>query len=272
MLDLLKYILLGLIQGVAEVLPISSSAHLIIAQELMGISDDTLTFEVLLHLASLIAILTFLWKKLWQLIKGFYYYVFKKNKEYEKDFKYVIFLIISTIPAVIFTLLFKDVIDSLGSKLWLVGALLIMNGCILLIMTRIVGFRKREELNYKDALVIGCFQCLGILPGISRSGSCLSGAFTRKIEKETAADYAFLLFIPAVLGATVLELKNLGSFSSETSNLVYYIVGFIVAMVTTYFSFKLLLAVIKKGKLSWFGYYCLAIGFGVLLQQIITKI
>ncbi|HRT69109.1 MAG TPA: undecaprenyl-diphosphate phosphatase [Bacilli bacterium] len=271
MLELLKYILLGLVQGVAEVLPISSSAHLIIVQELMGINNDTLTFEVLLHLASLIAILAFLWKKLWQLIKGFCYYVFKKNKEYEKDFKYVILLILSTIPAVIFALLFKDVINLLASKLWVVGLLLIINGCILLTITRIVGFRKREELNYKDALVIGCFQCLGILPGISRSGSCLSGAFTRKIEKETAADYAFLLFIPAVLGATVLELENLGSLSGETNNLIYYIVGFIVAMITTYFSFKFLLAVIKKGKLSWFGYYCLAIGVGVLIQQIITK-
>ena len=98
----------------------------------------------------------------------------------------MILLILSTIPAVIFALLFKDVINLLASKLWVVGLLLIINGCILLTITRIVGFRKREELNYKDALVIGCFQCLGILPGISRSGSCLSGAFTRKIEKETA--------------------------------------------------------------------------------------
>ncbi len=272
MLELLKYILLGLIQGIAEILPISSSAHLIIVQELMGISDDSLTFEVLLHLASLIAILTFLWKKLWQLIKGFYYFVFKKNKEYQKDFKYIILLIISTIPAVIFALLFKDFVNSLSSKLWVVGGLLIMNGCMLLILTKITGFRKKEELNYKDALIIGCFQCLGILPGISRSGSCLSGAFTRKIDKETAADYAFLLFIPAVLGATVLELSNFSELSMESTNLIYYIVSFIIAMITTYFSFHLLLAIIKKRKLNWFGYYCLAIGISVIVYQLIVHV
>lgn len=272
MIELLKYILLGLVQGIAEVLPISSSAHLIIVQELLGVSDDSLTFEVMLHLASLIAILAFLWKKIWQLMKGFYHYVFRKNKEYQSEFKYILLLIVSTIPAVIFALLLKDVIDTFSAKLWFVGTLLIVNGLMLLLLTRIAGSRKKEELGYKDAIVIGCFQCFGILPGISRSGSCLSGAFARKIDKETAADYAFLLFIPAALGATILEIGHLQEFTSASTNFVYYIVSFVVAMVTTYFSFKLLLAMIRKGKLNWFGYYCLTIGLSVVIYQLIVRV
>lgn len=272
MVKLLKYILLGLIQGVAEVLPISSSAHLIIAQEILGVSNDSLTFEVLLHLASLIAILVILKKQLWRLIKGFYYFVFKGDKEYKQDFKYLLLLIVSTIPAVIFALLFKNIITTLSGKLWLVGALLVLNGLMLLILTRVSGFRKQEELNYKDAIVIGCFQCLGILPGISRSGSCLVGAFTRKIDKETAAEYAFLLFVPAVLGAVVLELSNFGEIITVSSDYIYYGISFLVAMVTTYFSFKLLLSIIRKEKLSLFGYYCLAIGLAVVVYQLIVII
>lgn len=269
MIDVIKYIILGLVQGVAEVLPISSSAHLLIVQDIMGISDNTLTFEVLLHLASLIAIFVFLWKKIVNLVKGFCLYVFKKNKDYKLEFKYCLFLVLSTIPTVIFTLIFKDLIDTLSSTLWFVGMLLMINGILLMVLTRIKGERTASELNYKDALLIGCFQCAGVFPGISRSGSCLCGAFTRKIEKETAADYAFLMFIPAVLGATVLEFLKFESTSIDSNMIVLYAISFIIAMITTYFSFKILLSVIRKGKLSYFSYYCLAVGLAVLIYGVV---
>ncbi|MDD3170814.1 MAG: undecaprenyl-diphosphate phosphatase [Bacilli bacterium] len=269
MIEILKYILLGLIQGIAEVLPISSSAHLIIAQDIMNISDDSLTFEVILHLASLIAILFFLGKKLWRLIRGFCLFVFKKEKEYQKEFKYCLMLVVSTIPTVIFTLIFKDVITEFGSTLWIVGLLLMINGIMLMFLTRIKGTRQENDLNYKDALVIGCFQCFGVFSGISRSGSCLSGAFSRKIDKEVAADYAFLMFVPAVLGATVLEFTNFKEMVFVNSTIIPYAISFVIAGVTTYFSFKVLLTVIRKGKLSWFGYYCLAIGLSVLIYGLV---
>ena len=269
MIKVLKYIVLGLVQGIAEVLPISSSGHLIIVENLFNAQDDNLAFEIFLHLASLIAILFFLRKKLWALIKGFCLYLVRRKEEYKLEFKYGIMVIISTIPVVIFTLLFKDLIDKVNGTLWVVGLLLMVNGVVLWTLSHIKGTRKKEELNYLDALVIGCGQCFGIFPGISRSGSCLCGAFTRKIEKETAADYAFILFIPAVLGATVLEFTHFSEISIDTSMLALYGISFIVAMVTTYFSFVLLLKVIRKGKLSWFGYYCLAIGLFTFIYGLV---
>lgn len=265
MIEVLKYILLGLVQGLAEVLPISSSAHLIIVQELLGISEEGLTFEIFLHLASLIAILVFLWKKLWNLIKGFCLYLFKKQKEYKKEFMYCWFIVISTIPTVVFTLLLGDLIDKASSTLWVVGGLLVINAVLLFILPRINGTRKEEDLTWKDAAVIGCFQCAGIFPGISRSGSCLCGAFSRKIDKETAADYAFLMFIPAVVGATVLELTNIGDIVLVSSQIPLYLISFIVAGVATYFSFKLLLTIIRKGKLSYFSIYCLFVGIVTII-------
>ena len=269
MIDVLKYILLGLVQGLAEVLPISSSAHLIIVQEIIGVSDDNLTFEIFLHLASLIAIMIFLWKKFFKLIKGFCLYLFKKQKEYILEFKYCWFIVISTIPTVIFSLLLGDLIDAASARLWVVGSLLIINAILLFILTRIKGFRKEEDLTWKDALVIGCFQCGGVFPGISRSGSSLCGAFSRKIDKETAADYAFIMFIPAVIGATVLELTNISDMVIVSSQIPLYLISFIVSGIATYFAFKLLLTIIRKGKLQYFSIYCLVVGtitliFGLL--------
>lgn len=268
MIEVLKYILLGLIQGIAEVLPISSSGHLLIFEEVLGVNDESLTFEIFLHLASLIAIIAYLWKKLIKLIKGFFLYIIKRDEIYKLDFKYCLYIVISTIPTVIFTLIFKDLLSGLVSKVWFVGIMLIINGALLLIISKINGNRTEKDLNYKDAIVIGLFQSIGILPGISRSGSCLNGAFIRKIDKQTACDYAFVMFVPAVLGATVLELFK---FDSITLNapIWLYLLSFVVTLVTTYFAFKFLLNIIRKGKLKYFSFYCFMMGLFALIYGLI---
>ena len=264
MIEILKYIVLGLVQGLAEVLPISSSAHLVITSEFIDV-DNSVAFEVFLHLASLIAVVFFLRKKLWKLIKGFFGYIFKRKEEYKLDFMYCIYIIISTLILVVFTLLFENLVDIASNTLWIVGLSLVINGILLFILTQIKGTRKNEELNYKDALIIGAFQCLGVFPGISRSGSCLCGAFSRKIDKEAAADYAFILFVPAMVGATVLKFAHITDMILETNMIGYYILSFFVTLVTTYIAFKFLLAIIRKGKLSYFGYYCLIVGAAIFI-------
>ena len=183
-IDILKYILIGFIQGVSEVLPISSSAHLVIVSDVFGIKTPD-SFEVFLHIASLIAVLVFLRKKLWQLIKGFFGFIFKRREEYKKDFMYCVYVVVSTLIVVIATVIFGNYSDKVANMLWLVGLLLVINAILLFVLTQIKGHRTRDDLNIKDALVIGAFQCLGVMPGISRSGSCLCGAFSRKIDKET---------------------------------------------------------------------------------------
>lgn len=257
--ELIKYLIIGIVQGISEVLPISSSAHLVLVQELLKMSDDNLTLEVFLHLASLVAILFYLRKRLVKLISGFFKYLLLKKEEYILEFKLCWYIVISTIPIVIFTLIFNDQINALGNNVLIIGFLLIVNGILLLTITRLKGNRDLSKMNFKDALVIGISQCLGIFPGISRSGSCLYGAYTRKIEKETATDYAFLLFIPAVLGATVLEMKNFSQIIVD-NQIWKYLMVFVVTSIVTYFAFQVLLKVIKKGKLKYFGYYCILIG------------
>ena len=264
MLDIIKYIILGLVQGFAEVLPISSSAHLIITSEFMEV-DNSVAFEVFLHLASLIAVIVFLRKKLWQLIKGFFGYIFKRNEEYKTDFKYCLYIVVSTLVLVIFTLLFEDLVDFASNTLWIVGLSLVINGILLFLLTQIKGIRKTEDLNIKDALTIGAFQCLGVFPGISRSGSCLCGAFSRKVDKETAADYAFVLFVPAMVGATVLKFAHIADMVMDSSMMGYYLLSFAVTLVTTYIAFRFLLMIIRKGKLNYFGYYCLLVGAAIFI-------
>lgn len=268
MIEILKYIFLGLVQGIAEVLPISSSAHLVIVSDVFGINTPA-SFEVFLHIASLIAVLIFLRKKLWQLIKGFFGYIFKRKEEYKKDFMYCIYVVVSTLIVVIATLIFGNYSDKVANMLWLVGLLLVINAILLFVLTQIKGNRTREELNIKDSIVIGAFQCLGVMPGISRSGSCLCGAFARKIDKETAADYAFILFVPAMVGATILNLKDLLGLFSDSSLIGYYLLSFFVTLVITYVAFAFLLKIIRKGKLNYFGYYCLVVGALVFIYGVL---
>lgn len=260
MIEFLKYILLGLLQGIAEVLPISSSAHLSIASAVLNMQDDNLAFEVFLHLASLVAVLAFLAKPLIKLIKGFCLYVFKHDKEHLFEAKYVLYLAISTIPIVLFTVVIK-LLGYQTSPIWVIGITLIINAILLFVLSRFNGIRKKEDMTFVDALVIGLFQCLGVFPGISRSGSCLCGAFSRKIDKKDAADYAFMLFIPAVVGAFILEASNIGAIFEVNSNMLpCYLAAFLVSAVVTYFAFKVLLTIIKKGKLSYFSIYCVIVG------------
>lgn len=268
MKELIKYLIIGIVQGLGEVLPISSSAHLIIVEEILGVKDDNLTLEVFLHLASLIAVVFFLRKRVIKLIRGFVRYIFKKDKESFIEFKLGCFLIISTIPIVIVTIIFNDWINLISSNLTLISLFLVINGVLLMIINNIKGNKSFEEMRVLDALTIGIFQCIGLFPGISRSGSCIYGGNFRKLEKDVAAEYAFLLFIPAVLGATVLEFKNFGNLIVE-NNLWIYLVTFVVTCIVTYLAFGILLKIIKKGKLKYFGYYCIGIGVISLLASFI---
>ena len=173
MIEFIKYIIIGLIQGITEVLPVSSSGHLTIVEHMMGINNDNLAFEVFLHLASFIAVIAFLYKPLIKIIKGSFLYLFKKKKEYFLEWKYLICVIISTIPIVLFTIFIKR-LGYNTSPLFVIGISLIFNAAMLFLLSKIKGERKKEEITIKDALVIGLFQCLGVFPGISRSGSCIS--------------------------------------------------------------------------------------------------
>lgn len=271
MIEYIKYIILGIIQGITEVLPISSSGHLIIFQEIFNIKNNDLTFEIFLHFASLIAIILFLSKPLIKLLKGLIIYIIKKDHNYYNEFKYFIMLIISTIPIVIFTLIIK-LLNISFNKLYIVGFCLIINSVMIYILSKQKGDKDICNLTYKNALYIGLFQMIGIFPGISRSGSCYLGTSSQKLNKDDSTEYSFFLFIPSVVGAIILEYKNIFSIFSLEQNLFFqYLTAFIITIFTTYFSFKFLLKIIKKQKIKIFSIYSLIVGILILIYSLINK-
>lgn len=269
-IDIIKYIILGLVQGITEVLPISSSGHLTIVNDILNIKDNSITLSVFLHVASLLAVLIYLRKELKQLIVGFFGYIFKDKQKYKSDFFLAIYLVVTTMILVIFTVIMK-LIGYDSSPLWVVGVCLILNAIMILVLGKFTGTKKLEEINLKDAIVVGLFQCAGSFAGISRSGSCLCGCQVRKIEKDASAKYAFLLFVPAILGATILEISNFGSMFQNTEMIYLYIISFVVSFLATYFAFAWLKKIINKGKITYFSIYCFIVGFAVVMYTIFRR-
>lgn len=268
--EVLKYLFLGLLQGITEVLPISSSGHLQIASEILKIKDNTTTLSVFLHVASLFAVLIYLRKELIELIKGCFGFIFNDRNKYKNEFLLAIYLVVTTLVLVVFTIII-NLFGFESSPLWLVGLCLIINSGLLFTFGKFSGQRKLDELTLKDAIVIGLFQCAGSFAGISRSGSCLCGCQVRKINKEDSAKYAFLLFVPTMVGATVLELSNFKDLFINNENIYLYLMSFIVTLVTTYFAFALLKRIINKGKITNFGIYCLIIGIITFIYALVVK-
>ena len=241
--------LLGIIQGLTEFLPISSSGHLVIGQKILGISIPGNVFEVVVHLGTLGSILIIFWPDIWQLIKSF------KSTPSQK---YILAIVIGTLPAVIIGLLFKDIITEAFENIKIVAITLMITGIILLI-TRFIK-TKLKDISIGRGLLIGIAQALAIVPGISRSGMTISLGMYLGIAPEKAAKFSFLLAIPAIAGAGLLTGLDLIGSSEPILPWSVLIVGFVSSLLFGWISLKWLLGLIKSGKFHWFGVYCILIG------------
>lgn len=270
MTDWLIYLILGFIQGITEILPISSSGHLQIMQEWMGITNQDFGLEIFLHLGSLIAVVLYFHQRLWGLIRGFFAYLVGKDKEQSKpEFLMAWYLIIATLPAALVGVLFEEVIGAFFSDILYVGLALWITAALLLFSSSKTGTRSLNQMTWWDALSIGLFQVLGILPGVSRSGSTLSGGLVRKFQQSEAAEFAFLLFIPISLGSALLKVPDyLATLSIE--DLLPQLAGFLVSMVATYVALSFLLTLIRRGKIHYFAYYCLVMGAVVITYGLLS--
>lgn len=262
-MNLTQAFLLGIVQGVAEFLPISSSGHLAVAQSLFGITEPTLAFDVFLHFVSLIAIVIFFWKRIMKI-----------------TFQELVFLGIGTIPAVFVGVFLENFIDHLFQSLWIVGGMLMVTGGINFLsdyllhqddrphplrwLKRIVT-GKPEKLTAVRAFIIGVFQSFALIPGISRSGTTLLGSLTQKLEKMEAFNIAFLLAIPAIAGATGLQMLKIFEGSTQPVALNLMLMGGLSTFITSFLSLRLLKNLVEKSKLNFFGWYCLTVGAGVCL-------
>ena len=264
--EIIKYILLGIIQGITEILPISSSGHLIVFESLFGVGEENPALEVFLHVASLIAVIIFLRKQLKRILVGTYRYVIKKDKDYKYPFFYFVYLLLSTLVTACIGLVLDQYIDQLMKPL-IVGFLLLVNGTILLITSRVETTKDITELKWQDAVIIGLAQGVGVFPGISRSGATISGGVLQKYRKDDMAEYAFILFIPVTVGALILSLDDLAMVNS--SDWIGYILGFIFSLIFTFISLHLFLSVIRKKRLNIFAYYSFVVGILVIIKELI---
>lgn len=265
---LIKYIIIALVQGVAEILPISSSGHMIIAQELLGIQTNDLSLEIFLHFGSLIAIFVFFRKKIWAIIRDFFLYLFKKKEEAKDNYKLAWYIVIATIPAAIAGLFLEDIIGKHLKSLWVVGVFLLITSALLYLSTKAKREKELKDLTWKNALMIGLFQCLGLFPGISRSGSTLVGGASQKVKQTDAADFAFILALPIMLGSAVLSMNDISTALSNSDLLIPYLVGFVVTLITTYLTISLFFSFIKKKKMSIFSIYCLCVGLLIIVLDL----
>jgi len=264
-MSILKAVILGIIQGFTEFLPISSSGHLVLAQRIFGIEQHVLSFDIILHLGSLIAVFAVFWKDIFELIK--------------KPFQNLTYmLIVATIPAVFIGILFKNQIESLFEGGIFLAFGFLFTGALLIYSDKIQYSKKRnKDIKLPDALVIGCVQAIAITPGISRSGSTITAGLHQGLSRETAARFSFLLSVPTILGAAVMTAKDIlgspegvaGFLSVGVLPLVF---GFLAAMLSGYLSIRFMLDIIKKYKLHYFGYYVFVLAGFIFADIFVMKI
>lgn len=268
-MTLIKYIILGIIQGITEPLPISSSGHIFIIKQLFKTNMfNDLNFEIFVNFASFLAILIIFWKDVINLINGFFKYIFSKNKKYFNEFKYCLLIIIGSIPVGILGILFKDEIETTLSKTWIVGIMFIITGICLLLVKNIKGNKDDYDITYKDAIIIGLIQSIALFPGLSRSGMVLVGCLLCKLNREASLKYTFMLYFPVSLATMVLGVKDVIEVGISSSLIFYYIIGMIFSFIFTYLFYKVLSNIVKNGKLWKFSIYLFIVGIFVLLYFI----
>ncbi len=249
-MNLWKIIVLGAVQGLTEFLPISSSGHLVIGQHLLGMDEPGVSLEIILHLGTLLAVFAFYYDRIAELFLP----LFRNPRRYHKtrEFKTAIALLIGSVPAGLVGIFLDEQIEAIFGNPQMTSGLLIVTGGILL-LPKLVN-RGNKPVGIFRGFLIGCGQALAILPGISRSGSTISVARLMGVDGEKAAEFSFLLSIPAILGATVLKLPDSGGIPLN------YLAGGAVAALVGYGAIVLVVKLLNKGKLHIFSYWCFLLG------------
>jgi undecaprenyl-diphosphatase len=246
-MDILKYVLLGIIQGFTEFLPVSSSGHLVVVQKILGISNGLVELEIILHLGTLFAIFIFLFKDIFKALT---------------DKKSLFFIAIVTAITGVIGVLGNDFFEGLFSSTKAVSLSLVFTGIILL-ATRNFLAGSRKVLNVKDALILGIAQSIAIIPGVSRSGMTISTLLFRKADKLTAFTFSFLVSMPVILGAALFKAKEIGFiFKGHAINLIF---GFAASFLSGLLAISLLKKVLYKARFYYFGYYCIIAAIAIFL-------
>ena len=261
-MDVIESIILGAVQGLTEFLPVSSSGHLQLARELMGVEiAESLTFDITLHAATVLSTIVVLWGEIWKLLKGAFVFSGKINEEQS----YILKIVLSMIPIGIVGVFCKDYIDEISGNMWVVGAMLLCTSA-LLSFAYFAKPRQKENISYRDSLIIGIAQACATMPGLSRSGTSIATGLLLGNKKESVAKFSFLMVLPPILGSVLLDIVK-GDFGGGVE-VVPLIAGFVTAFVTGALACKFMLEIVKRGKLIWFAVYCALAGAVAIFTQL----
>lgn len=265
-MDWLQGLILGLVQGLTEFLPVSSSGHLAIGREILGVeASEDLVFEVAVHTATVLATIVVFRKQIWKLLCGLF--KFKYNGETDYIFK----ICVSMIPVFIVGVFFKDNVEVLFSSLFVVGVALIVTAALLFFSDKVSERRAADEapeqkngISYLQAFVVGLGQALAVIPGLSRSGTTISTGLLCGVKREAVAQFSFLMVLVPILGEAFLDIVG-GDFAASSVGAGALAAGFLAAFVSGLFACKVMIALVKRAKLKWFALYCAAVGAAVIL-------
>ncbi len=260
-MEILDAILLGIVQGLTEFLPVSSSGHLQIAKELLGVEiEQNITFDVTLHAATVLSTILVMWREIWRLLSGLF------SRKLTPEQQYVLKILLSMIPAGLVGILLGDYIEALFSSLIFVG-------CMLLLTAALLSFayyakpKPKEDISYRDAFIIGCAQALATMPGLSRSGSTIATGLLLGNKKESVAHFSFLMVIPVILGKMLLDILS-GEMAAMSMGTLPLVAGFVAAFVSGALACKFMIDIVKRGKLIWFAIYCLVVGIVCIIGSL----
>jgi len=254
-MSIIEAIILGIIQGLTEFLPVSSSGHLELAKAIMGdssVGEESMLMTVVLHFATALSTVIIFRKEIIKIIKGLFQ--FKWNDE----FKFAAKIVLSMIPAALVGVLFNDEIESFfGGQIMLVGFMLLLTGALLFLADKAKNTTK--DVSFMHSVVIGISQAIAILPGISRSGATISTSVLLGIDREKAARFSFLMVVPLIFGKIAKDIKD-GAFENTDMDLLPLGIGFVFAFVTGMVACTWMISIVKKSKLKYFALYCLTVG------------
>ncbi len=265
-MDCIEALILGLVQGLTEYLPVSSSGHLAIGAAIFGIDgEENLAFTIMVHVATVLSTLVILWKEIGWIFKGLF--KFQMNEET----KYFLNIVVSMIPVGIVGVFFKDYVeDVFGSGLLIVGCMLLLTA-LLLTFSYYAKPRQKEKISMKDAFIIGLAQACAVMPGLSRSGSTIATGLMLGNKKEKLAQFSFLMVIPPILGEALLDMLKAAKGEEAFGNVdaLPLAVGFAAAFVSGCVACKWMINIVKKGKLVYFGIYCALAGAAVIISSLL---
>lgn len=264
----IEAIILGLIQGLTEFLPVSSSGHLAIGREILGVeASEDLIFEVTVHAATVLATLVVFRKQILDLLKGFFRF------KYNDQMDYLLKIAVSMIPVFVVGMFFKDYVEALFSSMLVVGIALLITAVLLYFSDRkseslnVTTEASRNGISYLQAFIVGIGQALAVIPGLSRSGTTISTGLICGVKREVVAQFSFLMVIVPILGEAFLDVVK-GDFSGSSIGVLPLVCGFVAAFASGLFACKAMVALVKKAKLKYFAMYCAFVGLVVIIFQL----